>query len=91
VKVLLGGQPLFLTPLASGTNYTLFGADIHTWQGQTAELDFTVIAQRPHVVNINIFLDSIEFSSQPIPEPSVLGLFTFGTLLLGWRFLCKRT
>ena len=25
-----------------------------------------------------------------VPEPSVFTLFTFGALLLGWRFLCKR-
>ena len=24
-----------------------------------------------------------------VPEPGVFGLFTLGTLLLGWRFLCK--
>ena len=26
-----------------------------------------------------------------VPEPSVLGLFAFGALLLGWRFFSKRS
>jgi hypothetical protein len=83
--VALGGQTLSLTPIHSDPNSVLYGADIHTWAGQSAELAFTAFAQDPHVSNIYLFLDSIQFSSQPIPEPSVLGLFTFGTLLLGWR------
>lgn len=89
VRVLLGGQQLSLFPLTSGANYTVFGADIHSWQGQVAQLDFTVIAQRPHVVNINIFLDSIEFSTQPIPEPGVIGLSALGALLFAWRWSKK--
>src|SRR5947208_3548329 len=46
--VTLGGQALSLFPLGGGTNYTLYGADIHVLAGQTAELDFSVIAQRPY-------------------------------------------
>jgi hypothetical protein len=32
--VRLGGEQLSLTPLSSGANYTLYGADIHTWAGR---------------------------------------------------------
>jgi len=73
LKVQLGGQDLTFVPLASGTNFTLFGADIRAWQGQVARLDFTAIAERPHVNNHYLFLDSIVFSTQPIPEPGVRG------------------
>jgi hypothetical protein len=73
--------------LGSGANYTLYGADIHALAGQTAELDFTLLGN----VDINtIFLDSIQFSSQPIPEPGVYGLAALGALLLGWRGLGRR-
>ena len=65
----LGGQQLALTALASETNYTLFGADIRSWAGQPAELDFTILTDRPHAVNHYAFLDSIEFSDLAIPEP----------------------
>jgi len=88
--VSLGGQTLSLIPLATDANYTTFGADIHSWAGQTAELGFTVFAERPHQRNVNLYLDSIQFSTQPIPEPSAFGLFALGTLLLGWRFAWTR-
>ena len=87
--VFLAGQRLTLVPLGTATNYTLFGADIHGWQGQIAQLDFTVIAQRPHVENSNIFLDRIQFSNEPIPEPGVFALFGLGALIFGWRRFSK--
>jgi hypothetical protein len=83
----LGGQTLSLTALGAGVNYTLFGADVHSWAGQTAELKFTVEAQQPHIGNTYLFLDSIQFSDQPVPEPGILGLSALGALLLGWRIL----
>ena len=88
--VTLGGEQLSLTPLASGANYVLYGADIHTWAGQSAELNFTLITERPHVDNRYAFLDSIRFSDQPVPEPSAFGLSALGGLLLGWRALKRR-
>jgi len=88
--VTLGGQPLSLVALGAGTNYTLYGADIRAWAGQTAELDFTLIAQRPHIDDYTVFLDSIQFSGTAIPEPGVLGLSTLGALLLSWRLWHKR-
>jgi hypothetical protein len=85
--VTLGGHTLSLVPLASGTNYTMFGADIHAWAGQRAELSFTVLAQRPHFGNTYLYLDSIQFSDQPVPEPGVPGLCALGGLLVGWHVL----
>jgi hypothetical protein len=82
--VTLGGQTLALTPLGSGTNYSLYGADINSWGNQTAELAFTVFAQQPHQANFYLSLDSIQFSTQSIPEPSGLALFGVGALLLGF-------
>ncbi|SRR5258708_1817722 len=79
--VSLGGQSLTIVPLGTGVNYTLYGADIHSWAGQNAELDFTVFAQRPHVDNYTVFLDSIQFSNQSVPEPSVFRLSILGALL----------
>ncbi len=84
--VTLGGQQLSLIPLASGPNYTFYGADISSWAGQTAELDFRLVTARPHVVNREAFLDSIEFSDIAIPEPSVAGLMAAGGVVLAWRW-----
>jgi hypothetical protein len=55
-----------------------------------AELDFTVPAGNPHVNNNYVFLDSIQFSNLPVPEPGILGLSALGALLLGWRILGRR-
>jgi hypothetical protein len=88
--VTFGGQTLSLIPIASGPNYTLYGADIHEWAGQTAELDFTAFAQQPHVGDTYLFLDSIQFSNQPVPEPGVFGLWALGAVLVGWRVVRRR-
>src|ERR1019366_6862057 len=90
LAVTLGGQQLSLTPLMSGANFTLYGADLQGWAGKTAELDFIVFAERPHQNNNYVFLDSIQFSDLPIPEPGVFGLSALGALLLGWRVLRRR-
>jgi hypothetical protein len=89
--VTLGGQALSLTALQNGPNYTLYGADIHAWAGQLAELKFTVFAERPHVSNEYVFLDSIQLSDLVVPEPSALGFFMLSALLFGGRYLSKRT
>jgi len=88
--VQLGGQQLLAVPLGQGMNYTLYGADIHLWAGQTAELDFTLLAGRPHIDNHYAFLDSIEFSDIAIPEPGTTVLLWLGALLVGWRALKKK-
>ena len=90
LEVTLGGQQLSLAALGSGANYTLYGAAIPAWAGQTAELDFTVLAGNPHISNNYLFLDDIQFSNQSIPEPGVFGLSALGALLLGWRMLRPR-
>jgi hypothetical protein len=88
--VTLGGHALSLAPVEIGANYTLYAADVHSFAGQTAELDFTLFAERPHISNVYLVLDSIQFSTQAIPEPGALGLSALGALLLGGRVLGQR-
>jgi hypothetical protein len=85
LQVTLGGAKLPLIPKGSGTNYTLYAADISSFAGQTAELDFTAIAERPYGGERYVFLDSVEFSDQAIPEPGVVGLLALGILLVAGR------
>ena len=74
MAVTLGGQALPLTSLRSGTNYTLYGADVSQWAGQTAQLSFTVFGENPHVNVENLYLDDIQFSTQPVraAPPAIL-------------------
>ena len=82
--VTLGGQTLSLIPIQSDSTSTLYGADIRAWAGQTANLAFTAFAQNPHVSNRYLFLDSIQFSSQMIPEASSYFSFGCGILFLAF-------
>jgi hypothetical protein len=75
--VSLAGEELSLIILATEPNYILYGADISSFAGQSGAL--TITAQ-PAFNNLDEF-DSIQFSSQPIPEPGVLSLAGLGVLL----------
>jgi len=83
--VTLGGQTLSLIPLSYDSNYTLYGADISSWAGKTAQLSFTMFAENPHVDDQYLYLDAIQFSTQPVPEPSGLALIAAGGLMFGFR------
>ena len=74
-NVSFGGQ--FISMLQSGTsgNNIIMAGDISRFAGQTGELLFA---------GGGLF-DDIQFSNQPIPEPSMLGLFGLGALLFAWR------
>lgn len=79
----LGGQSLSYTAISSGPNYTLFGADVSAFAGQTASL--TILSPGLD------FIDDFEFSPQIIPEPSFLALLSWGVLLLAaWQFHIRR-
>jgi hypothetical protein len=68
-------QNIPLTAVASGPNYTIFGGDVSMFAGQTGQLLFEG----------NGLLDNIVFSPTAILEPSVLGMFAAGAVLLAWR------
>jgi len=88
-SVSLDGVNIPYVSLSSGPNYTLYGGDISAFAGRTAELGFSVFGGAG--IDYSVWnLDSIEFSSLAIPEPSVIGLSALGAMLLGWRFWRKR-
>jgi hypothetical protein len=74
--VTFGGQPLTFATLGSGANYTVYGADISSFAGQTGQLLFQGGG----------LLDFIQFSPQAVPEPGVTALATLGALLLGLAY-----
>ncbi len=79
-SVSLGGQDLILIPLATGTNYTLYGADITPFAGKIETLTFDVSAA-PNDAN---YFDSIVFSPSSVPEPSALSLLSICILYFCW-------
>jgi hypothetical protein len=79
MNVSFGGQSLSIMVLGSTPNYTIYGADISAFAGQTGQLVFSVPWQTSSM------LDNIQFSSSPVPEPSTFALTALGGLLLGFR------
>ncbi|MCW5553121.1 MAG: hypothetical protein KIS67_13295 [Verrucomicrobiae bacterium] len=79
-SVSFAGQQIPLSYIGQNNQFTyIWGGDISAFAGQAGELRFRGSG----------YLDSIQFSHEPIPEPTVLGMFAFGALLLCWRFVCR--
>ena len=87
LQVSLDGQNLNFFAVSSGANYTLYGADISMFSGQVETLDFSSVSALPIGIPNEIFLDNIQFSTSPIPEPNELALAALGILLLCCRWL----
>jgi hypothetical protein len=73
------GQDLSLVAISNALNYTVYGADVSAFAGQTGQLLFSA--------GNNTFaeLDNISFSTEPVPEPSEIALVALGTLFLALR------
>jgi hypothetical protein len=69
------GQLIPLFQIGAGPNYVILGGDISEVAGLTGELRFQGGG----------FLDNIQFSTQPIPEPSTLALLLSGGVFLVLR------
>ena len=79
-SVVLGGNFIPFLPLETHSDYVLYGGDISSLAGQTAALTIS---------GSSLYLDSISFSVQPVPEPSSLWLLCSAFALVGlWK--CKR-
>jgi hypothetical protein len=90
LDVEIGSQNISFTAVGAGPNYTLYGANISAWAGQTEELTFSA----PYSGGINNWeLDDISFSpSSIVPEPDPLVLTGMGGLFFALyrRFKPKR-
>jgi hypothetical protein len=70
-QVTLGGIPIALNSIGGGR----LAGDVSSFAGITATLTFSGY----------IYIDDIQFSSSPIPEPSGYCLIVVGILFLRWR------
>jgi hypothetical protein len=78
-QVTFGGQQIPVEQIGVGPNYYIMGGDISAYAGQTAELRFTALP------DTGGFLDNIQFSMSPVPEPATLAVFATGAVLLALR------
>lgn len=86
--VAVGGQTIGIVPLMTTTDFTLYGGEISNFAGQSATLTITALSNVPRGPNV-LALDSISFSSSPVPEPRALLLFALA--ILACRPLSKRS
>lgn len=79
----LNGESASLFPLEHTSSYTLYGADVSSFAGRQTELRF--IAEH-ELQSYSFRLDSIQFSTQAVPEPQTMALLVLGAAgLLLWR------
>lgn len=88
--VTFNGQQLSPMNLGDNPNYSIWGADISPYAGQTGELRFTTPWQGW------AFLDNIQFSSTAVPEPESyvligIGLASFFLMRAKPRFSARST
>jgi hypothetical protein len=79
-QVTIGGQPISLVQLGATANYKIMAGDVSAYAGQTDELRFTAL---PNISGG--FLDDIQFSVSPVPEPGTPALLATGAVLLALR------
>jgi hypothetical protein len=78
--VSLGSQNISFSAISTGSNYTLYGGNIPSaFDNQSEQLMFSALEGGNNFWNI----DDIQFSSSPVPEPSVFALAVLSGLAFG--------
>jgi hypothetical protein len=86
MAVYVGTQSVALSAVGSGPNYTIYGANISAWAGETEQLTFEVPGYSG-----NWEFDDIQFSTAALtPEPSPVALTALSGLLFGARMWLAR-
>jgi hypothetical protein len=84
LQVSLDGQDLSFFAISNELNYTLYGANISSFADQIETLSFSALEDSGGYNNWEI--DNIQFSTSPVPEPSILTLSALG----GVFFVCRQ-
>lgn len=84
-QVTIGGQVIPVTEISTvGSDYAVYGGNISAFAGQVEQLEFSALAGNGP--SVNLYLDSVSFSPNLVPEPNVVDLFVLGGLFLAWRY-----
>jgi PEP-CTERM motif len=83
LEVLVGTQSLALTDEGTGPGYTMYGANISAWAGQTEDLTFSALTSNSGENNWEI--SDISFSPNAVPEPSTWALLLMAGAAFGVR------
>jgi hypothetical protein len=87
LDVLIGTQVVSFGAVGTGANYTLYGANISAWAGDTEQLIFSALEDFSGPNNWE--LDDIAFSTTAVaPEPGTLALMLMGGVVFGARRWC---
>jgi hypothetical protein len=82
-QVLIGSEVVPITQIGQGPNYTLYGANLSAWAGQTETLSLAATGSGPVITEWE--LDNISFSPNSVaPEPSPLILTGIGALVFAF-------
>jgi len=81
LNVLIGTQIVPIVAVGSGTDYTLYGANVSAWAGSPELLTFSALGDLSQPNNWE--LDDISFSA--VPEPGIVALTAIGGLLFSAR------
>jgi hypothetical protein len=83
-QVTIAGQNIPVTQISAIDSYNgVYAGDVSAYSGKVANLEFTALSGGGPTVNL--YLDSISFSTSIIPEPSTFGLFALAGLLFSLR------
>ena len=79
-SISLNGQTLSLVPLDATPAYAKYGVDVTSFAGQVADLRFTSFSTPVRADNW-VAVDSFQFLSTAVPEPSTWALLVLGSAL----------
>ncbi len=82
IQLSFAGNPLPLLRISSTPGYDVLGGDISAFAGQKGEMRFTTVSGGPITGYGGALLDDIAFSTQSVPEPSIIILLLAGLLFL---------
>jgi hypothetical protein len=88
LQVLIGSQSISFSAVGSGPDYTVYGANISEWAGQTEQLTFSALPDfsEPN----NWLIDDISFSPESVPDPNTMELVITAGMMFGLRIWRKR-